>query len=111
MKRGPTVPPAVRWGPVGSRRAPGEPVGPLEGAVWVCTSIVHRYGAVERWVGPRWVPSCQFRIPTETHRDAMRPERTPPVLTAHSTVPYRCTTEVRTHTGPYRTLTGPNQTN
>ena len=27
MKRGPMVPPAVRRGPVGSRRGPGEPVG------------------------------------------------------------------------------------
>ena len=38
MKRGPTVPPAVRRGPVGSRRGTGGPVGPPEGPVWVRTS-------------------------------------------------------------------------
>ena len=31
MKRGPTVPPAVRRGPVGSRRGPGDAVGSCMG--------------------------------------------------------------------------------
>ena len=43
MKRGPTVPPAVRRGPVGSRRGPGGPVGTPWGPVWVlhqlCTNM------------------------------------------------------------------------
>ena len=58
MKRGPTVPPGVRRGPVGSRRGPGGPVGTPEGPVWVRTSIVHRYGTVERPVEPRRVTTC-----------------------------------------------------
>ena len=52
MKRGPTVPPAVRRGSVGSRWAPRGPVGTPEGPVWVRTSIVHQYGTVERPVEP-----------------------------------------------------------
>ena len=51
MKRGPTVPPAVRQGPVGSQRGPGGPVGTPRGPVWVRISIVHQYGTVERSVG------------------------------------------------------------
>ena len=65
MKRGPTVPPAVRRGPVGSRRAPEGPVGTPECPVWVRTSIVHQYGTVERSVEPHRVLSCQNRVPTE----------------------------------------------
>ena len=53
MKRGPTVPPVVRRGPVGSRRGPRGPVATPEGSVWVRTSIVHRYVTVARSVEPR----------------------------------------------------------
>ena len=56
MKRGPTVPPAVRRGPVGSRRGPGGPVGPPEGPVWVRTSIVHQYGTIRDPDVPSWDP-------------------------------------------------------
>ena len=59
MKWSPTVPPAVRRGPVGSRRGPRGPVGPREGYVWGRTSIVHQYGTVERPVELCQVPSCQ----------------------------------------------------
>ena len=52
VKRGPTVPPAVRRGSVGSRRASGGPVGTPWRAQGVRTSIVHRYGTVERPVEP-----------------------------------------------------------
>ena len=66
MKRGPTVPPGVRGGSVGSLRGPGGPVGPPEGPVWLRTSIVHQYGTVERSVEPCRVPSCQISVPTKT---------------------------------------------
>ena len=110
MKRGPTVPPAVRRGSVGSRRVPGGPVGTPEGPVWVRTSIVHRYGTVERSVDPPRVPSCQDRVPTETRRNPIWPDRPRRALTDHSTVPYQCTTDIWTHTGPYGALTCPLET-
>ena len=69
MKRGPTVPPGVRWGPVGSQRGAGGPVGTPQGPVWVRTSIVHQYRTVERSVEPRRVLSCQIKVPTETLRN------------------------------------------
>ena len=77
MKRGPTVPPAVRQGSVGPRRGPGGPVGTPWRAQRVCTSIVHRYGPIERSVEPRRVPSCQIRVPTETRRNAVLARRDP----------------------------------
>ena len=76
MKRGPTVPPGVRRGSVGSRRAPGGPLGTPEGPVWVRTSIVHQYGTVERSVEPHWVLSFQNRVPTETCRNPTWPDGT-----------------------------------
>ena len=69
MNRGPTVPPAVRRGSVGSRLGTGGPVGTPEGPVWVRTSIVHQYGTVERSVDPPRVLSCQNRVPSETRRN------------------------------------------
>ena len=39
-------------------------MGTPQGAVWVRTSIVHRYGTVERFVEPHRVLSCQIRVPT-----------------------------------------------
>ena len=48
--RGPMVPPRVRWGPVGSRRGPGGPMGTPWRTQGVRTSIVHRNGTVERTV-------------------------------------------------------------
>ena len=83
-----------------SRRGPGGPVGPPECPVWVRTSIVHRYGTAERPVEPRQVPSCQNRVPTETRQNPIWPERTRRASTDNSTVPYWCTTDIRTHTGP-----------
>ena len=85
MKRGPTVPPAVRRGPVGTRRASGGPAGTPWRAQGVRTSIVHRYGTVERSVEPRRVPSCQNRVPTETRRNPIWPDGTRRALTDHST--------------------------
>ena len=76
----------------------------------VRTSIVHRYGTVERPVEPRRVPSCQISVPTETCRNPIWPDRTRRALTDHSTVPYQCTTDIRTDTGPYGTLTYPDGT-
>ena len=110
IQRGPTVPLAVRRGSVGSRRGPRGPVGPPQGPAWVRMSIVHRYGTVERSVEPRQVPSCQNRVPTETRRNPIWPDRTRPAPRDHSTVPYRCTIDIRTHTGPYRILTCPSGT-
>ena len=76
----------------------------------VRTSIVHRYGTVERSVEPRRVPSCQNRVPTETRRNPIWPDGTRRALTDHSTVPYQCTTDIRTYTGPYGTPTYPDRT-
>ena len=76
----------------------------------VRTSIVHQYGTVERSVEPRRVPSCQNRVPTETRRNPIWPDGTRRALTDHSTVPYQCTTDIRTHMGPYGTLTCPDGT-
>ena len=84
----------------------GTPWGP----VWVRTSIVHQYGTVERSVEPRRVLSCQNRVPTETRRNPIWPDGTRRAPTDHSTVPYQCTTDIRTHTGPYGTLTCPDGT-
>ena len=77
------------------------------GPVWVRTSIVHRYGTPERPVEPRRVTSCQKKIPTETCRNPIWPDRPRRALTDHSTVPYQCTIDIRTHTGPYGTLKNP----
>ena len=77
MKRGLTVPPAVRRGSVGSRRGSGGPVGTPWRAQGVRTSIVHLYGPVERSVEPRRVPSCQNSVPTETRRNAVLAQRDP----------------------------------
>ena len=82
-------------------------MGTPEGTVWVRTSIVHRYGTVERSTEPRRVLSCQNRVPTETRRNLIWPDGTRRALTDRSIVPYRCTTDIRTHTGPYGTLTCP----
>ena len=74
MKRGPTVPLAVRRGSVGSRWGPqsacGDAVGSRMGPYNDGTSIVHRYGTVERYVELHRVPSCQNRVLTETRRIA-----------------------------------------
>ena len=105
MKRGPPVPPGVRRGPVGSRRASRRPVRTLEGPVWVRTSIVHRYGTVERSVKPCRVLSCQIRVQMETRRNTIWLDRTRRALADHSTVPYQCTTDIRT--GRYGTMTYP----
>ena len=75
-------------------------MGTLWRAQGVRTSIVHRYGTVERSVEPPWVPSCQNRVLTETRRNPTWPEVTRRALTDHSTVPYQCT-----YTGPYEILT------
>ena len=99
MKRGPTVPPAVRWGSIGSRRGLGGPGGLPDGPVLVRTSIVHRYGTVERPFEPCQVPSCQNRVPTETRWKPMWPDGTRRAPTDHSTVPYWCTTDIRTQRG------------
>ena len=80
-------------------------MGTPEGPVWVRISIVHRYGTVERSVEPRRVPSCQIRVPTETRQNPIWPDGTRPALTDRSTFPYCYTIDIRTHTGPYRTLT------
>ena len=74
------------------------------------TSIVHRYGTIERAVELRRVPSCQNRVPTETRRNLIRPDGTRRAPTDHSTVPYQCTTHTRTYTGPYGTLAYPDGT-
>ena len=100
MKRGPTVPPAVRRGPVGSRRASRRPMGTPEGPVWVRISIVHRYGTVERSVETCRVPSCQNMVPTEACRNPIWPDGTRRALTDHSTDLYCCTTDIRDHMEP-----------
>ena len=56
------------------------------------------------------VPSCQNRVPTETRRNPIWPDGTRRALTDHSTVPYQCTTDVRTFSGPYGALTDPDGT-
>ena len=73
----------------------------------VRTSILHRYGTVERPVDPCRVLSCQNRVPTETRWNPTWSEVTRQALTDHSTVPYQCTIDIRTHTGPYGTLKNP----
>ena len=78
------MPPGVRRGSVGCRRASGGPVGTPWRAQGVRTSIVHRYGTVERSVKPCRVPSCQNRVPTETHRKPFWPDKTRRALTDHS---------------------------
>ena len=85
-------------------------MGPPWRAQGVCTSIVHRYGTVERPVETRRVSSCQNRVPMETRRNPIWPDGTRRGLTDHSIVPYQCTTDVRTYTGPYGTLTYPDGT-
>ena len=74
----------------------------------VRTSIVHRYGTVERSVEPGRVLLCQSSVPTETHRNPKWPDGTRRALTDHSTVPYQCRTHIRTDTGPYGTLSYPD---
>ena len=108
MKRGPTVPAAFRRAAVGVRRGPGGPVGTPEGPVWVRTSIVHRYGTVERSVEPRGVPSCQNRVPTETRRTryGLTEPDEPRRIIRLSRIGVRLI--IRTHTGPYGTLRDPD---
>ena len=88
MKQGPMVPPAVR-------RGPGGPVETPEGPVWLRTSIVHRYRSVEPSVEPHWVPLCQNRISMESCRNPMWPDGTRRAPMEDSTIPYRCTTDLR----------------
>ena len=85
-------------------------MGPPWRAQGVRTSIVHRYGTIERSVEPPQVPSCQNRVPTETCRNPTWPDGTRRAPTDHSTAPYQCTTDIRTYTGPYGTLTYPHGT-
>ena len=73
----------------------------------VRASIVHRYETVERSVKPRRVPSCQNRVPTETRRNPIWPDGTRRAPTDHSTVPYRCTIDVRTAWARHGVPTGP----
>ena len=101
------MPPGVRRGPVGSRRAPRRPVGTAWRAQGVRTSIVHRYGTVERPVEPHRVPSCQNRVPTEVRRNPIWPDGARRAPTDDSTVPYQCTTDIRTHTGSSGVPMGP----
>ena len=80
------------WGPVGVR-----------------TSIVHRYGTVERFVEPRRVPSCQIGVPTETRRTPIWLDVTRRVSTDRLTVPYRCAIDILwTHMEPRRALACPD---
>ena len=74
----------------------------------VRTSIVHRYGTVERSVEPCRLPSCQISVPTETRQNPMWPDGTRRALTDHSTVTYQCTTD--RYTDRYGTLTYPDGT-
>ena len=64
----------------------------------VRTSIVHRYGTVERPVEPQEVSSCQISVPTETPRNPIWPDGTRRAQPDHSIVRY--TIDVRAHTGP-----------
>ena len=88
MKISRTVPPAGRLEPVGARRGHGGPVETPWRAQGVRTSILHRYGTVERPVEPCRVLSCQIRVPTGTCRTPIWPDGTQQALTDHSTVPY-----------------------
>ena len=69
MKQAPTVPPAGRRGPVGSRRGSQRPLGLQQGPQGVRILVVHGYGTVERPVRPRRGLSHQIRVLTETRRN------------------------------------------
>ena len=84
-------------------------MGTSWGPVWVRTSIVHQYGTVKRSVEPCGVLLCQIEVPTEAHRNPIWPDRTRRALTDHSTVPYQCTTDVRTLTYTDGTRRDPTQ--
>ena len=72
----------------------------------VRTSIVHRYGTVERPVEPPRVPSCQNSVPTETRRNPIWPDGTRRI----TRLSRQCTTDIRTYTPPYGTLAYPDGT-
>ena len=55
-------------------------------------------------IEPCRVPLYQIGVPTETHRNPIWLDRTRRALTDHSTVPYQCTTHVRTYKEPHGTL-------
>ena len=65
MKRGPTVPPAGRRGPVGSQRSPRRPVGLPWGPWGVRILVMHRIGVPS---GCRQNPVLARQAPTSFHR-------------------------------------------
>ena len=94
-------------GLVGSRWVPSGHVRVPYGPVWVRISVVHRYGTVECCVGARRVPSRHVGFRRVSVRTLFRHDETRQGSAGRSTVPYRCTIDVRTHTGPYGVPTGP----
>ena len=99
MKQGPTVPPAVRQarGPSGLPRARGDAVGSRMGP-YINRAPIRDSRAIRRAPSGPVVPN------QGSDGNPSEPDMAP---TDHSTAPYRCTIDVRTHTGPSGVPTGP----
>ena len=83
------------------------PVRARQGPVWVRISVVHQYGTVERSVRARRGLSGHIGFRRVSIGTLIWHDRTRRGSTDRSTVPYWCTIDVRTHTGPYGVPTGP----
>ena len=87
------------------------PVRARQGPVWVRISVVHQYKTIERSIRacrglPGHVGFRRVSVGTLIWHD-MTDHMTRRGSTDRSTVPYRCTIDVRTHTGPYGVPMGP----
>ena len=109
MKRGPAGPPAGGWGPVGSQRGPSRVVGlpwPYLSRAPIRDSRVTRQAPT----GPVVLNRRSNGNLTEPQLRPIWPDGPRRALTDDSMDPYRCTTKIRTHTGPRRAPTSPDGT-
>ena len=94
----------IRSGPVRARRgSPGTRMGPYLSRTPIRVHRVIRQGSSGP-VGPYRLKSGFRRVSVRTPIWHDKPRQ---ASTGHSTVPYRCTTKIRTPQGPYGSPTGP----
>ena len=96
----------IRLGPVGSRQGSsglvGDRMGPYLSRTPIRVHRVFRQGSSGA-VGPYRLKSGFRRVSVRTPIWHDKPRQ---ASTGHSTVPYRCTTKIRTPQGPYSIPTG-----
>ena len=106
----PSRPPGPRRVPTGPQRARGATVGALGGPYLSRAPIRDSRVIRQTLTGPVVPNRGSDGTPTEPRLEPIWPDGPRRALTEDSMDPYRCTTKIRTHTGPRRPLTSPDGT-